>query len=146
MEGTNTRCDGVFDTWTTTSHPGLETGLRTRFRDSQPTINWASEPPNRTILSCAIIGLIAHLWATEITTKSRRRPRHRLSPRVPRLRLTPNPTVDAKSPAIVASRRNVQQIAEVDEFHGLTRVCGNLGGTDNHCYDRFLKEPDFVLR
>ena len=99
-----------------------------------------------TPVRCAIIGLIAHLLAAEIATQSRRRPRHRLSPRVPRLRLTPNPTVDAKSAAIVASRRNVQQIAEVDEFHGLIRVCGNLGGTDNHCYDRFLKEPDFVLR
>ena len=32
-----------------TSHPGLKTGLRTRFRDSQPTINWAAKPLNRTI-------------------------------------------------------------------------------------------------
>ena len=67
MEGTNTRCDGVFDTWTTTSHSGLETGLRTRFRDSQPTINWVAEPPNRTIFRCAIIGLIAQLLPAEIT-------------------------------------------------------------------------------
>ena len=42
-----------------TSHPGLKTGLRTRFRDSQPTINWASEPPNKTIFSCAITLIIA---------------------------------------------------------------------------------------
>ena len=42
-----------------TSHPGPEAGLRTRFRDSQPTINWAAEPPNRTIFRCAINGFIA---------------------------------------------------------------------------------------
>ena len=42
-----------------TSHPRPENGLRTRFRDSQPTINWAAEPPNRTIF------------------RSPRRPRHR---------------------------------------------------------------------
>ena len=49
-----------------TSHPGLKTGLRTRFRDSQPTINWAAEPPNRTIFSCAIIPVIARLLLAEI--------------------------------------------------------------------------------
>ena len=49
-----------------TSHPGLKTGLRTRFRDSQPTINWAAEPLNRTIFSCAISGFIAQLLLAEI--------------------------------------------------------------------------------
>ena len=42
-----------------TSHPSLKPHLRTRFRDPQPTVNWAAEPPNRTIFSCAIIGFIA---------------------------------------------------------------------------------------
>ena len=55
-----------------TSHPGLKTGLRTRFRDSQPTINWAAKPLNRTIFRRAINAFIAHLLAAEITPKSRR--------------------------------------------------------------------------
>ena len=42
-----------------TSHPGLKTGLRTRFRDSQPTINWAAKPLNRTIFRRAINTFIA---------------------------------------------------------------------------------------
>ena len=48
-----------------TSHPRHKTRLTTRFHDSQPTINWASEPPNRTIFRCAIKGLIARLLPAE---------------------------------------------------------------------------------
>ena len=52
-----------------TSHPGLKTGLRTRFRDSQPTINWAAKPLNRTIFRRAINTVIAQLWPAAITTE-----------------------------------------------------------------------------